>query len=188
MKTAIAWMLFAAVAGLGAHADNAPPSCAGELADDAVPEGAIVGEIVLDTRQIFDTSLPEENKKLYRLANRYHVLTRPATIRNQLLFAPGDAYSKQKIEESERILRRRSYLIEVSVFPFRSADGKVDICVSTRDTWTLLPGFSFERSGGENETSVSLEDVNIAGTGAELGVRYSSDAERDSIRVSYVPL
>ncbi|MDH3589263.1 MAG: hypothetical protein OEQ74_07655 [Gammaproteobacteria bacterium] len=162
-------------------------ACGLEVVENALLDtaGLVIGEIILDRQPIFDTSNPEENKRLHRLANRYHVSTRPSTIRSQLLFEPGDAYSRQLIEESERILRRRAYIFEPSIHPVRHADGVVDVCVTIHEVWTLLPGFSLERSGGENEFSIDLEDRNIGGTGAALELRYESDVERDSYRISF---
>ena len=53
--------------------------------------GAVIGEIIYDKQNVFDPTQPGENKSLYRLANRWHVITRDSVIRNQLLFRSGDA-------------------------------------------------------------------------------------------------
>ena len=39
-------------------------------------EGAIIGNIVFDRQNVFDLSNPAENNALYRLANRWHIVTR----------------------------------------------------------------------------------------------------------------
>lgn len=53
------------------------------IAEDALPSvdeleamGAVIGEITYDKKNVFDTSLPGENKSLFRLANRWHIMTR----------------------------------------------------------------------------------------------------------------
>ena len=66
--------------------------------------GAVIGEIILDKRNIFDLSDPEEDKWLYRWANRLHIVTRDEVIDKQLLFAPGDSFSSRLLEESEGIM------------------------------------------------------------------------------------
>src|SRR5262245_3451593 len=47
--------------------------------------GARIGEIHLNTRQLFDVNHADENTSLSRAANRLHVPTRDATIEDQLL-------------------------------------------------------------------------------------------------------
>ena len=54
--------------------------------------GATIGEIRFVRQNIFDLKDPEEDNWLFRLVNRFHVLTRESTIRDQLLFDEGDAF------------------------------------------------------------------------------------------------
>ena len=84
-------------------------------AENADFDGATIREVDLDKANIFDTTNPEEDKWLYRLANRFHVITRDATIRKQLLFEPGQPYSRRLVEESERILRQRKYIYDAEI-------------------------------------------------------------------------
>ncbi len=185
VRLAATFGLTVALSGWPGAALAAETACGEPVAGEATTGQVLIGSIVLDRRPIFDTSLPEEDKALYRLANRYHVLTRESTIRSQLLFEPGDAYSPRLAEESERLLRGRLYLVEASIRPIRYRDGVVDVCVTTQDVWTLKPDFSYERAGGENEIYVELEDLNLAGTGAALSLSYSSDNERDSAGIRF---
>ena len=116
-------------------------------ADPALPEaaelerlGAVIGEVFIYNENIFDLEDPEENKGLYRLANKLHIRTQPQVIRQQLLFKSGDPYSQRLLDESARILRSARYLYDASVRPVAFKDGRVDIAVTTRDVWTLNPG------------------------------------------------
>ena len=113
-----------------------------------------IGSIILEKADVFDLSDPKENNALYRLANRLHIITKDSVIEQQLLFAPGETFSKRLVEETERILRRNTYFYDASVTPVNRQDGTVDLQVNTRDVWTLKPGFSFSRSGGENRTVI----------------------------------
>ncbi len=153
--------------------------------EELVAAGAVVGEIRLDRQQIFDTTQPDEDKALYRLANRLHPLTRPSVIRSQLLFASGDRYDPRLLAESERILRANNYLFDALVAPIAYEDGRVDVLVRTRDIWTLTPSLSLSRSGGENRSVVGVEDENFLGTGALVSLEFESDVDRDSTRFSY---
>ena len=116
--------------------------------------GAVIGEVFIDNQNIFDLEDPEENKQLYRLANKLHIRTQPKVIRQQLLFKSGDLYSQRLIDESARILRSARYLYDASIKPVAYKDGRVDIVVTTRDVWTLNPGLSFTRTGGESTVGV----------------------------------
>jgi len=165
-------------------------SNAGERAIPSATEleaqGAIIGKIFFDKKNVFDTTQPGENKSLFRLANRLHIITRDSVIEQQLLFRPGDKYSKRLLEESERLLRRNSYLFDVKITPVRFENGVVDVSVWTRDLWTLMPGFSVSRSGGENRSRVSISERNLVGTGITLKLSYTDDVDRSSTSFEYL--
>lgn len=148
--------------------------------DELEATGAVIGTIVFERDNVFDTTRPGENKSLYRLANRLHFVTRQPVIHAQLLFRQGDVYSRRLLDESERILRRNGYLYDAKITPVRYRNGVVDVHVWTRDVWTLMPGFSVSRSGGENRTKVSLTENNLAGMGTRLRFSYSDDVDRES--------
>src|SRR5690606_11443607 len=84
-----------------------------------------------------------------------------------LLFREGDPFSERLLAESARILRDNEYLYTASVEPLAwdPETGVVDVAVRTRDIWTLMPGASVSRSGGENELHVSLSEKNLLGRG-----------------------
>lgn len=148
--------------------------------------GATIGQIIYDKENIFDLSKPSENKWLYRLANRWHVMTRDSVIRGQLLFREGDAFSSRIMEESERLLRDNNYLYDAKITPIRTdEEGVVDVRVWTRDLWTLTPGASVSRSGGENRTRLSLSERNLLGHGLALRLTYVDNVDRDSTSFQY---
>src|SRR5688500_14279242 len=140
--------------------------------------GARIGEIRVDTGDIFDLNDPRENNFLFRLANKLHFKTRPDVIRRALLFESGEPVSVQKITETERLLRSYHYLYDVTIRPLAVRDGVADIEVLTRDTWSLDVGLSASREGGQNKGRVALAEENLLGTGISLGVSYSSDVDR----------
>lgn len=190
MKTAAivssAWMFAAA----------ASPASAPESADESgtavspgqsallIPasleaSGTEIGKITISNGSIFDLADPQENKMLFRLANRAHIATRPEVIRQQLLFQPGDDFSLKLIEESERILRSNRYIQEVSIQPARYDSGAVDINVATSDTWTLMPKLAISRAGGENKSAIGIKEMNLLGLGMAVDAQLKSDVDRD---------
>ena len=152
---------------------------------DAVPSfaelqdaGAVVGEIRVNTQNIFDLDDPKESNALFRLANKLHIGTRPGIIQHMVLFKSGEPVSVSLIEETERLLRSNRYLYDVSIRPVAYHDGVVDIEVKTRDTWSLDPGLSYGRAGGANSIGMGLKEENLLGTGTSLGVSRSSNVDR----------
>src|SRR4028119_671557 len=77
--------------------------------DYSVFEGDVIGEIRVLNKTLFDPNKPGENKLLFRMANRLHRTTRPGVIQQQVLMQPGDTFSVEALEESERILRAKPY-------------------------------------------------------------------------------
>jgi hypothetical protein len=162
-----------------------PASAAG--AGDQVPadeelasRGATIGDILIRSENIFDIADPREDNWLFRLANRLHIRTRRSTIANQLLFRTGDPYNRRILDESARILRSNRYFYDARIRPVGYRDGRVDIEVLTRDVWTLRPGFSFERKGGRNTTSIDVEETNLLGRGSRFNFARSSTPERET--------
>lgn len=146
--------------------------------DELEKAGASIGSIEFDNQEIFTTDQPDEDFTLFRIANALHIQTRRTTIERQLLFRAGDRYSRQRIEESERLLRAVPYLIEARIVPIAYRDGRVDVRVSTRDVWTLKPGVSLGRSGGTNRLGVGIEESNLLGYGKALALDYTNSVDR----------
>ncbi|HEY5641359.1 MAG TPA: hypothetical protein VIS31_00660 [Woeseiaceae bacterium] len=164
--------LFLWLLSLPALADDTPDFDALEQA------GAVIGDVILDKADVFDLDNPEENRALYRAANRLHVITRDSTVRKQLLFGPGEPFSRQRIEETERILRQNKYLYDAEIEPLSYENGVVDLLVRTRDIWSISPELSLSRSGGENRTRIGVEEANLLGRGQNLRYVHDNDVDR----------
>ena len=144
-----------------------------------------VRQVHVVTQNIFDPNKPGEDKRLFRLADRLHIVTRPEVVERQVLMKPGDDYSAQAAAESERILRRNRYLYDAEVKPVLVGDGQVDLEVVTRDVWTLQGGIGFRRSGGANTTRFQVQDVNFLGTGKGISLTHQTTVDRTSNEISY---
>lgn len=147
--------------------------------------GAVIGEIYINNENIFNLENPDDNTALFRLADQLHIKTRAGVVRNELLFHSGDRYSRRLLDESERILRGNQYFYDAWILPVSYHDGKVDLRVTTRDVWTLDPGFRFGRSGGENSTGVQLQELNLLGTGGVVAVGHTRNVDRDQSTISF---
>jgi outer membrane protein assembly factor BamA len=168
------------------HTEIAEPRPPGVPSDKVLEAaGAVIGNVDIDIRNIFDKNDPRESSGLFRLADRLHLRTKPEAVRAQLLFKSGDRYRAQKLAETERNLRLLTYVYDAHIVPVRFADGKVDIKVTTRDVWTLSPGISFGRAGGTNATSYNLQDSNFLGYGKTVQVSRSSTVDRTSDTLAY---
>ncbi len=154
----------AAYSTAAAQADSPIPPALPEFAQ-LEAAGAIIGRIHIKPENIFDLDDEAENNWLYRQANRWHVPTRPGVIERVLLFKSGERVSQQKIEETERLLRRSSTRYDVNIKPLVYRDGVVDIEVSTRDTWSLEITANYSRAGGDNKTSFGIKEDNLLGAG-----------------------
>jgi len=140
--------------------------------------GARVGEVRIDTQNIFDLTDPREDNSFYRAVNFLHLTTRATVIARQLLFRQGDRLSARLIDESERILRQNKYIYDVDIRPTAWHDGVADIEITTRDTWTLDVVVTFSHSGGANNSRYGLTEYNLLGTGATLGAFQTSTPDR----------
>jgi hypothetical protein len=172
---------------VAACAASAEPGTPQLIPDPAQLEssGAVIGSILIDPQNIFDLEDPKEDKSLFRVANTLHIKTREGVIRQQLLFRSGDRYSQRTLEESERILRSARYVYDASVRPVAYHDGRVDVAVTTRHVWTLNPGVSFGRKGGQSTFGFELEELNILGTGTSISAAHKSNVDRDSDVLEY---
>lgn len=153
--------------------------------DELESQGAVIGAIGIINGNVFDTSDPKEDRALFRLANSLRFHTRQDVIRRQLLFKSGSRLSVRLIQESERILRSNHYIYDAKIVPVNYHDGVVDLEVRTRDVWTLKPGISFGRSGGQNSTRFELEESNLLGWGKEITFSHDSNVDRAETMVRY---
>lgn len=156
------------------------------LPDEALEaSGARIGEIIISARNIFDLDNPEEDKAFFRFFNRLHVRTRDSIIARHLLFEPGTPFSANLLAESERVLRATDYLYDADITITACDAETVDVLVETRDVWTLKPGISVSRSGGESRFGFDLQEDNFLGRGGSIRFLRRIDEERSSTEIGY---
>ena len=147
-----------------------------------------IGAIRVVSLPVFDLTDPDQDVWVYRLANdvrdKLHLNTRRWVIAGDLLFKPGDEVVARTLAESERLLRRRTYLYDARVLPARRCGDTVDVDVVTRDVWTLSPRLDVSRSGGTSNLGIGISDVNFLGTGKYLSTGYRKTVDREGIDIS----
>jgi len=150
--------------------------------------GASVGKISVVVDNVFDPNNPEEDKRIYRLANRAHTPTRAHVIENILLLRPGEPFEQRLLEESARLLRTNIFIAEatVRVVRYDAASNTVDVEARVRDAWSFTPDINFGRHGGFNEIGVTLDESNLLGFGKELILSRDVAIERNSTFVRFV--
>jgi outer membrane protein assembly factor BamA len=181
--------LFAGLAaGHFAVAQEPAAPASGGLTREALElAGATIRAVHVTVDNVFDPTNPDEDKKLYRWANRVHVRTRENVIEDVLLFAPGERFVARLLDESARALRARGFIAEASIEAgsYDPATNSVDVNVRVRDSWSLALDLKLNRTGGETEWGIGLSDSNLLGTGKTLEIGHSSEIDRDETVLGY---
>jgi len=145
----------------------------------------VVGDITIIAGDIFTLSSDKEHNFLHRAANKLHITSKAPIIRQQLLFAPKEHFSLDKLQESERLLRKNRYIKDAQIRPTQLCGQAVDILVNTQDNWTLTPGLSLGSSGGKSRSGISLQEHNLFGLGKSIALKYKKNSERNSTLLAY---
>jgi hypothetical protein len=150
-----------------------------------MPADAVVSNIVYTRLPIFNAEDPKENNRLFQLVDFLHIDTQERVIEDQLLFKEGAPINNRLMEEAARELRQVNFLYDARIWPYRICGNQVDIEVVTREVWTITGGFSFTRSGGSDEDSISISDDNFLGRGETLAFSRTSSTDRDGFQAQY---
>lgn len=147
--------------------------------------GARIGRIRVDVDDVFEHALSLSAP--YRVVNSLHVTTHEATVGQHLLFHTGDAFDRRVLEETARLLRDQRYFSDASIETVRyNDDNTVDVLVRVHDVWTMSPGISFGRKGGENKVAFEFEDTNFLGFGKTISIGRSRDVDRSAWQLGYI--
>jgi len=134
-----------------------------------------IEKITILRQNIFDSTLPQYKKFPYSWANKFHILTKEKVIQRELLFAAGDSYNQELIEESERNLRRYGFLGKVEIKAKENSKKNWEVTVETEDLWSLSLAAAISGAGDKYNYALSLNDHNFLGWGQAVSVFYSQD-------------
>jgi hypothetical protein len=138
-------------------------------------EGKIIRHINITTLDPFGYSIADtiihEPRSIAKAGNMLHIKSLHITIRNLLLIRQNQVFDSLLVKESERLVRSRGYVNDVSFYVLETAPNSdsVDIYIRELDKWSLIPMF------GASPTSftVSLNDKNFLGLGHESRNEYT---------------
>jgi hypothetical protein len=132
-------------------------------------EGKTIRHIIIETLDPFgysiaDTSVKSQNFFL-KAGNKLHVKSQQIAIRNLLLIRQNQPFDSLLVKESERLVRAREYVHEVSFFVKATSEktDSVDIFIREMDNWSLIP----KGSASNSNLAFNLTDKNFLGFGHE---------------------
>ena len=109
------------------------------------------------------------------VGNFLHFKTRDWVIRNILLFHRGEEINNQKIEESERLLRKSGYFRDARIEVTNEKNSFEDVNVITKDKWTLNPQLSY--SAKSKNGYFGIKDINLLGLGHSIEAVVTHDED-----------
>ncbi len=83
------------------------------------------------------------------------------------------------------MIRSNPFIQDVEITPYELCGNRVNIRVDTTDNWTLAPGVSYSRSGGNSKSGIEIQEQNILGSGKGLVLGFKSQEERDETVLAY---
>jgi len=138
-------------------------------------EGKIIRHIKIVTLDPFGNSIGDtitaSKNFITRAGNRLHVKSHAFTIRNLLLIHKNQIFDSLLVKESERLVRSRIYVRDVSFFVVAASKNSdsVDIFIRELDTWSIIP----KVGASATRLNINLTDRNFLGMGHEAQIGYA---------------
>jgi hypothetical protein len=132
-------------------------------------EGKTIRQIDIVTLDPFGYSIADtiavKRNFLSRTGNKLHLQSQHIAIRNLLLIHRNQLFDSLLVKESERLVRSRGYVRDVSFYVKYSSKNSdsVDIFIRELDNWSIVPAFAASTS----RVTVNLTDKNFLGLGHE---------------------
>jgi len=141
---------------------------AGLEVDDA-PAGKRIAFVRLVSHDVF---VPEEPWPEW--PNALHTLTRPSAVEREYLFAVGETFNGERIDETERNLRSMGIFALARVIPVKSSEpNTVGLMVHTRDLWSLRTEWDLQITGAVlDRLALQGAERNVAGYGKIMVARF----------------
>src|SRR4030067_809499 len=136
------------------------------LADE---KESIVRSITIHRENVYSDSQPEARRFPFKLANKLHMVSKEGIISRELLFGPGEPLDYQKVDETERNLRKLQFLTNIKI-TYQTDSDTADVFVHTQDLWTLSPSISASGGGGKNKFSFGIDAENFLGKGETVAL------------------
>jgi hypothetical protein len=153
-------------------------------------ENKIIRHIYVVTMDPFGNDFNDSTRDSKFIAgnflNEMHVNTLPITIRNLLLIKKDQSFDSVLVRESERLVRKQTYIREVYFNPVLCGTNSdsVDIQIKVKDYWTIIPGMAASPA----ILKLKLSDKNLAGLGHHFANSYTWDHKtgKNAFETSYI--
>lgn len=118
--------------------------------------------------------------------NRFHPLSRPGLIEQELLFAVGEPLNRERIEETLRNLRDLGVLRREEIACEPLSGNRVRVKVATRDAWSLEPILDLAMVDAGTAWTVGLRESNLFGRGKRIQATFANRFGDPQVGVSYL--
>ena len=140
-------------------------------------EGKVIRRIDIVTLDPFGYSIADTivapGNFLVKTGNNLHIKSLTITIRNLLLIRKNQLFDSLLVKESERLVRSREYIRDVSFYikSVSKISDSVDIFIRVLDNWSIIPNGSASASS----MTFGLTDQNFLGFGHTFQNEYGRD-------------
>ncbi|MFB3908233.1 MAG: hypothetical protein ACE15D_07500 [Candidatus Eisenbacteria bacterium] len=155
----------ARAAARGSDAADGSPADARALSETA--DSTVAEHVRIERLPVFPETTSTVLGELTRIANHLHTRTRESVVRREILVHEGGPSDSLRLQESERLLRRRGIFEWASVRAVPTDSGRT-VVVRTQDLWTLGLDASFEKKAGLTEWTFGVREKNLLGSGHAL--------------------
>jgi len=150
---------------------------------DPAPEGKTIGQVHVVTLEVFS-----KRDWRFQMFNILHRTTREDIVRREALFAGGQPYRQDLIDETWRNLQHPDLSSAVVIVPVKAATpGLVDVLIVSRDVWSLRLNTEFNiQQGRILALSASLSENNLFGWRKQAALVFDMDQGAIAIGPSYL--
>jgi hypothetical protein len=146
------------------------------------------GDEVIDRIEVVRFPIVEPSDPWPEFLNLFHVVTREHIVRQELLFAAGEAYDPDRVRESARNLRGLpSLFATVRIVAARPEDGgPLVMVVITKDLWSIRLNSNGNFGGGQfNYFYVTPSEQNLLGLNQQLSLHFYLDRDVQAVGQIY---
>lgn len=142
------------------------------LAVDPAPWGKVIRRVHIYNEDVF-----AEPSRVLQFFNYFHITTREAAIRIEVVIGEGEVWDQERVDETARRLRDPLWSSVVAAIPVAvPTPGQVDLLVVTRDIWSLRLNTQYLYQQGKlTNLSMSLSENNFLGTRSVLAAAITMD-------------
>lgn len=141
-------------------------------------EGKVIRNITILSMDPFGYDVNDTSRKphssILNFGNNLHIKSLALSIRNYLLIKRNEPFDSLLVAESERLVRKQSFVHDVRLIPYKVSNDSVDIIIRVQDVWSLIP----DGSVSMQSFSFKLKEENFMGTGQQF--KYTDDYTIDS--------